>query len=309
MATSVEGPDSAVTPGTGSSRLPEVHDAVPHPMARFFPGLRKQRQSRYATSAPRKPNRRAVQTIVHNEAIFLPIWLRYYSRFFEPDDIYVLDNDTSDGSTELGGFHRIPVAHDSVDHRWMADTLADHQARLLDRYDVVVTTDVDEIVAPLPEWGTLDAYLDRLDEEFVNPFGYELLHMRDREPPYRPDMPVLEQRGHWFANDGYDKPVVAMQPHGWAPGLHTRDDGRLNFDPDLRLIHLHRMDYEICRERHGLRKRRGWGQADLAEGWAVHNRIVEEAEFERWFYGDSCFGHAGIEIVVERIPAAWRGLF
>ena len=37
--------------------------------------------------------RRAVQTMVQNEAVFLPIWLRYYSRFFAPDDIYVFDHE------------------------------------------------------------------------------------------------------------------------------------------------------------------------------------------------------------------------
>ena len=56
---------------------------------------------------------------MHNEAVFLPLWLRYYSRFFAPEDIYVLDNETTDGSTERDGFVRIPVAHDAVDHTWM----------------------------------------------------------------------------------------------------------------------------------------------------------------------------------------------
>ena len=44
--------------------------------------------------------RRAVVTIVHNEPVFLPIWLGYYSRFFAAEDIYVLDNESTDGSTD-----------------------------------------------------------------------------------------------------------------------------------------------------------------------------------------------------------------
>ena len=47
--------------------------------------------------------------MVYNEAVFLPIWLRYYSRFFAPDDIYVLDHESTDGSTSGSGFVRIPV--------------------------------------------------------------------------------------------------------------------------------------------------------------------------------------------------------
>jgi len=64
-----------------------------------------------------------VLTIVHNEAVFFPIWLRYYSRFFAPDDIYVLDHETTDGSTDGDGFVRIPVEHECVDMRWLRDTI------------------------------------------------------------------------------------------------------------------------------------------------------------------------------------------
>ncbi len=144
-------------------RLPEVEASPVHPMGQFFEGLRITRRERYAgyepPATPRK--RRAVQTIVHNEPVFFPIWLRYYSRFFAPGDIYVLDNETTDGSTAASGFVRIPVEHNSVDHSWMVEVLAAHQAELFDHYDAVLTTDVDEIVSPLPEWGTLDHYIER----------------------------------------------------------------------------------------------------------------------------------------------------
>ena len=73
---------------------------------------------------------RAVFTMVYNEPVFLPIWLRYYSRFFAPDDIYVFDHQSTDGSTSGGGFVRIPVTHDTVDHTWMVGTLQAHQHEL-----------------------------------------------------------------------------------------------------------------------------------------------------------------------------------
>ena len=58
--------------------------------------------------------------------------------------------------------------------------------------------------------------------------------MRDREPPFRPRVPVLDQRGYWFSNDGYDKPALATEPMRWGPGLHGEPTGRYNRDPDLR---------------------------------------------------------------------------
>jgi Glycosyl transferase family 2 len=286
----------------------QQQDSPGHPMAPWFEKARRERRLHYA-SRPKllAPPSRAVITMVHNESVFLPVWLRYYSRFFRSQDIYVLDNETTDGSTERDGFVRIPVTHDRVDHVWMVRTIQGLQHELLDRYDVVLVTDVDEIVAPTPERGTLGEYLDGFDEDWVNCLGYEILHMRDREPPIRLDRPILDQRGYWYFNGGYDKAALATVPMTWRPGFHGREDFHFKPDPDLRLIHLHRMDYEICLDRHRTRKRRPWAERDAQEGWAAHNRIVDHQRFERWFYEDSSFEK--VEIKPERIPVNWRGRF
>jgi hypothetical protein len=290
----------------GGVSIPEPREDVVHPMAEFFDGLRRaRREHRADASVARK--RRAALTIVRNEPVFLPIWLRYYSRFFEPGDIYVLDHESSDGSTAGDGFVRIPVTHPTVDHTWMVRTMEEHQHNLLDRYDVVLVTDVDEIVAPHPDWGTLGDYLDRFEEAFVNCIGYELIHLIDREPPYDPSRNVLDQRGYWFANNIYDKPAIATEPMRWTPGFHRTEDLSMRMDPDLYLVHLHRMDYEICLARHRYRRGRAWNDRDVARGWATHNRIIDEAGFARWFYEDASVEWT--EVMVEPIPAPWRGLF
>ena len=163
----------------------------------------------------------------------------------------------------------------------------------MERYDVVLATDVDEIVTPIPERGTLGEYIDEFDEWWVNCIGYEILHMADREAPIDPTCPILDQRGYWFANGGYNKPALASGPMEWEPGFHHRVDGRVNYDPDLWMVHLHRMDLGLCRERHRVRRGRGWGERDLDEGWAAYNRAVEEGELEEWFYTDSGFEESG----------------
>lgn len=296
---------------------PPVRETLEHPHEEFFAPWREARALRYGSAeAPRRSRlpwrrrrkRRAAVTIVHNEPVFLPIWLRYYSRFFARDDLYVLDNESSDGSTTGGGFRRVPVPHDRVDHVWMAQTLADFQHELLERYDVVLVSDVDEILAPDPCWGDLEAYIDRIEEEFVNPLGYEVVHLPNREGPLRPEWPILSQRRHWFANDAYDKPLLATVPLTWVPGLHKSADGRQNYDPDLRLIHLHRMDYDICRRRHADRSRRRWNERDLEEGWAAYNRCVDGDSFDRWFFTQSGFEDAGITMKLEPIPDHWSGV-
>jgi Glycosyl transferase family 2 len=295
----------------GRVMIPEIHADPRHALEEFWPAIREDRRRR---RADRDPGRRhALITMVHNEPLFLPIWLAYYSRFFSPEDIYVFDNDSTDGSVDRDGFVRIPVSHDRVDHTWMVRTIEELQHELFDRYDVVLVTDVDEIITPTPEWGGLDEYIDRFEDDYVKCVGYEILHLIDREAAYDPGQPILDQRGYWFPNSAYDKPALTSASMRWEPGFHKLEgedylDGS-HWDPDLRLVHLHRMDFDLCRERHGVRRERAWNGLDLDEGWASYNRTTEEGEFERWFYEDSGFEDEGIHIVLERIPEDWRGLF
>jgi hypothetical protein len=273
----------------------EPDDSPNHPLAPWFADMRRERRKRRGEAGPGpagRPDRsRAVITMVHEA----------------PEDIYVLDNDSDPETLPASGFVRIPVAHDRVDHTWMVRTIESLQHELIRRYDKVLVTDVDEIVAPHPRLGDLGDYLDAFREDWVNCLGYELLHQPDREPPLQPEKPILAQRGRWFFNDGYDKAALATTPMSWRPGFHGRTDFHVNLDPDLRLIHLHRVDYEMCLARHRTRSRRPWDQSDARDGWAIHNQITDEADFRQWFHEDSCF--ANLQISPEPIPPAWHDVF
>ena len=43
----------------------------------------------------------AIFTMVKNEKWFLPIWLNYYSKFFDERDIYIIDHTSNDGSIQM----------------------------------------------------------------------------------------------------------------------------------------------------------------------------------------------------------------
>ncbi len=147
-------------------RIPEPQPDVVHPMAEFFNHQRRRLRMRKDARVPRSSGRRAVVTMVHNEAVFLPIWLRYYSRFFSPEDIYVLDHETTDGSTDREASYASRSPTSRVDHAWMASTdRAGCSASSSTRHDVVLATDVDEIVAPDPQRGTWASTIDRFGEE------------------------------------------------------------------------------------------------------------------------------------------------
>lgn len=100
------------------------------------------------------PKRRsAVFTIAQNEPVFMPIWARYYRRHFDPDDCFVLDHDSTDPTTRAvaNQFHRIPVHRShSFDHDWLRTTVERFQRFLLQSYELVLFTEIDEIVAADP---------------------------------------------------------------------------------------------------------------------------------------------------------------
>ncbi|MGH3827328.1 MAG: RICIN domain-containing protein [Pseudonocardiaceae bacterium] len=248
---------------------------------------------------------RAVVTIVRDESVFLPIWLRYYGRFFSARDMYVLDHQSVDGSTEGHGFVRVPVSHPEYGASWQRDVQQCYQHELVGRYDVVLCTDVDEIVAPDPRLGDLGTYIDRFNDDFITCQGYEILHQKDHEPPFDPAKPVLGQRFTWYANPAYSKSLLARVPMFWHGGCHERVDGRTNNDPHLYLLHLHRMDYDLCLARHENRTRFPLAQVDQDQGWGYQNRITDLAEFSAWFYHDS---GGPLPLHPLSIPPWWRDL-
>jgi hypothetical protein len=127
--------------------------------------------------------------------------------------------------------------------------------------------------------------------------------MNETETPLDFSRPILQQRAHWYFNPVYSKPLLATVPMQWHGGLHTRVDGRTAEDSSLYLIHLHRVDYDICHHRHCQRSSQAWNQRDIDERWGYQNRITEAEQFRHWFYNDSC---SGTPISVERIPDKWR---
>src|SRR5579863_4682892 len=114
--------------------------------------------------------------MVHNERVFISIWLKYYSRFFAPEDIYVLDHDTTDGSTDAKGFNRLQVHRDNFDSVWQRDVVQSMQHYLMRDYDLTLFCDVDEIVMSDPRVGNLGKYMDAFKGDYATCQGCELIH-------------------------------------------------------------------------------------------------------------------------------------
>lgn len=231
---------------------------------------------------------RAAYTIVQNEAGFLPAWIAHYSRFFEPGDIYVLDHDSTDGSTRAvaGCCQVIPVHRAaSFDHTWLRSTVEQFQTFLLASYETVLFAEVDEFVVAEPQrYAGLGDYIDRMQDPVTCCTGYNVVHY-PFELPLKLQEPILRQRSYWHRSQEYSKRLIAKTPLSWSPGFHVElQYPEVAPDPDLYLIHLHRADYASCLARHRASAARPWNQDDVRNRQGFQNRIVEAGEFRHWFF-------------------------
>lgn len=229
---------------------------------------------------------KAVFCIVQNEPVFLPIWLRYYRRYFSADDIYVLDHDTTDHSTDNLGVNRVKVHNKySFDHKWLRQTVMDFQQQLFKTYENVLFTEVDEIIATdpvhVPDLGT---YIDRFKNQAICCSGYEIVHDREVEPKIDFNRPLLKQRLFFYSIQSLCKPLLSKVPLRWKVGFHRAKGVKL-ISRELLLLHLHQIDYSYCLERHRANAARRWSKEEIARGTGEHNRITGDKEFNNWFYG------------------------
>lgn len=227
-------------------------------------------------------------TIAQDEPVMLPLWLNYYSRHFAPDDLYVLDHDSTDGSVAaIADRCRVIPVHrsSSFDHRWLRGTVEAFQAFLLRSYDTVLFTEADEFVITDPrQYAGLADYIARMPGPVARCTGFNVVQQPD-EPPIDFDRPILAQREYWHASRQYSKRLLSRVPLAWSKGFHdeysARDDSP---DPSLMLVHLHRADYERCLARHRSSAGRNWSAEDVVRGDGWQNRLVGDEEFDRWFH-------------------------
>ena len=119
-----------------------------------------------------KENRNAaVFTICRNESFFLPLWLSYYRQHFSDKDIFVLDHESTDGSTESVP-NRIVVNNTlTQDNNWLIKVTCDFQKQLLESYKNVLFVNADEFVVARQ---TLKKYIKDCNKEFSRCTGFEV---------------------------------------------------------------------------------------------------------------------------------------
>lgn len=271
----------------------EYRDVQFHPDIFFHPYYKESLNSINSMPVPEITDRKrkcAIFVMVKDEKIFLPIWLKYYSKSFSGEDIYVFDHRTSDNSiTECKkkfSFNVIRLDYPfSFDHEWFKFVANNTQKKLLKTYEYVIFTDVDEILFPVKDkYRDLRDYIDQLKNESVQAKGYELICVENKDQDYDPEKSVLSQRKYWYEIDWYDKTLISQHPLDWNIGFHTVRGRVSNIDTNLLLIHLHKLDFKICWKNTFERARLWWLQSEVTQYRGWQNRITDIDDFREYYY-------------------------
>lgn len=217
----------------------------------------------------------AVFTIVKNESYFLPIWIKHYKKYFNVADIYVLDHESNDGSTNNLDVNVIPVTNElAFDHQWLVDTVQNQQVKLLEEYESVLFAESDELIYTLekPLNEVIDDFLQ--DESITHQtcLGLEVIERIGEEKPLEQTDDIFEHRSYWFQHPLYNKTLLSKVPLNWVWGFHHTDNTQPNIKFGLFLCHLHRCDFEMMLKRHEERAKK-WNLKNDGAGVGFQHRI------------------------------------
>lgn len=227
-----------------------------------------------------------VFTIAKNESFFLPIWHKYYSNYFEDRDIFILDHESTDGSTNSYINVKVIKNEFTQDNKWLIEVTKDFQKQLLSKYEYVLFTNVDEIISPDPEKyeGIFDFLKKNKKQEIFRCNGSEVLQFPE-EDEIDHKKKILKQRNFWYENNEvYSKTLLSKCPLKWTGGWHCLKNLNPKIEKDLKLIHLHRLDFKECQKRHEKVKKEKVFIQDLQQKkWGWHH-FVSSKDFPKWFY-------------------------
>jgi len=215
----------------------------------------------------RAMNGLAAVTMVYNEPELLPIWHRYYAGQLGAAHCYVVDHGSDDGSTAwLSGANLIRLPRSPQDDVRRARFISGLCGALLDYYDAVLYTDVDEIAVAQPD---LPGFAARC-APVSTAIGLNVIQTAD-EAAIDPARPVGEQRRYVAFSSALCKPVMIRRTVLWAPGFHCTDAPPL-FE-GLYLFHLRYHDRATAMAR--LARTRAMAWSDHVAG--AHQRVDDAA--------------------------------
>lgn len=183
----------------------------------------------------------AVLTMTRDEGDMLHRWVQHYGDAVGRDNLLVLDDNSSDGSTTGLGCPVVPlpVLRGPEYQRIRMGMINGFGNGLLACHDFVIFVDVDEFLIPDPAKFTgLREYLAaRGNRPVIAPVALNLVHHVGVEGDLVPDRPVLDQRSFAKFVPVMCKPSIKQVPARWMAATHGIHR-QFALDPELFMLHL-----------------------------------------------------------------------
>ena len=226
----------------------------------------------------------AALTFVFNEKHNLPIWIKYYGELFGYSNLYVIDRSSNDGSTDdLGEVNHIKIPRPRFDEDAKTHLMSSFHSALTAAHDAVIVTDADEIIVPDPDhFRDLNDYISRMESDYVNALGIDIVHILSREMPIDLTKPILSQRAFGRFHAPECKHLLSRIPIRWLPGLHSSNKPPI-FDSRLFLFHLKLIDYGFAMHRQQVNLGTEWSKESVAAGYGQHHRWELELFVRQYF--------------------------
>lgn len=210
----------------------------------------------------------AALTMSYNEPVWARVWARHYAGQVGAENCFLMDHGSDDGSADGLKINVERLARSALDEDLRVAQVSARVAALLETYDAVVHTDVDELVIADPRrFSNLRSYAANQPAEVVTAVGLDVQHLAAEEAALDPGRPIGRQRGWVRFSAAMCKPVFVRRAVRWVPGFHLCDAAVQT--GGLFLFHLRYADLEL-----GLRRlERTRGQAFASADIALHQRV------------------------------------
>lgn len=193
-----------------------------------------------------KTDKIAIVTMAHGYPQMLSKWCAHYGAIFGAENLFILSHGSGPDHRAIAGDANVialPRTFSRAFGRARVRMVGRVAAGLLEIYQNVVITDVDEFLCVAPDVSdNLLTYLQgRAKAAAIAPLGFQL---RPETSRFDWSAPALSQRFVASLRGHACKPTIISAPQDFLPGFHAIKAGPFEVDPNLMLFHLKHVDHD-----------------------------------------------------------------
>lgn len=197
-------------------------------------------------------------TNTRDEYFNLPIWAKYYTGQFGPENCVILDHGSDpEALKSTCGATVIKLPPSEFDDIRRAQAVRLFAESMLKYYDAIVYTDCDEILVADPrKYSGLRDLIAQMETPALTAVGMNVIHDLRTEDAIVPGRSILSQRRYVQFSSPLCKTLVAKAPIAWGGGFHS-SSVPMNFG-DLYLFHLRAADLGEALKRLAITRKLVW---------------------------------------------------